>query len=79
MTIFIDGLGRTISRDPKILETLLGRYKDTGMMILAQAGKEIEVLIEENTALAKALEATKNAKIVETDEAPVVAPRKKVV
>ena len=61
MTIFIDGLGRTISRDPKILESLLLRYKDTGMMILAQAGKEIEFLIEQNLFLSKQLEAARTA------------------
>lgn len=46
-TIFIDGLGRTISRDTNILKNLLQRYRDTNMIILAQAGKEIEFLLQE--------------------------------
>lgn len=53
MTIFIDGLGRTISRDGRILENLLQRYRDTNLLILAQAGKEIEFLLAEIDELKK--------------------------
>lgn len=44
MTLFNDGLGRTLSRDPKILEALLVQYRNSNLMLLAQAGIEIEYL-----------------------------------
>lgn len=49
-TRFIDGLGRTISRDPKILDSLLTNYKSSNHPVFAQAGKEIEAL---NTAISR--------------------------
>lgn len=45
-TRFIDGLGRTISRDPNILDLLLTNYKSSNHPVFAQAGKEIEALNE---------------------------------
>lgn len=47
MTLFTDGLGRTISRDPNILRTLVEEYRRSNLMLLAQAGKEIEYLMEQ--------------------------------
>ena len=47
MTRFVDGFGRTLGRDPRILETLLARFKESNLIILAQAGMEIEYLQDE--------------------------------
>lgn len=44
MTLFNDGLGRTISRDPNILQNLVVQYRNSNLMLLAQAGIEIEFL-----------------------------------
>lgn len=47
MTLFNDGLGRTISRDANILQALLTQYRNSNLMLLAQAGIEIEYLQSE--------------------------------
>jgi hypothetical protein len=62
MTLFNDGLGRTISRDPEILPHLATQYRNSSLMLLAQAGIEIEFLLAQIEKLNSALEAKEAAK-----------------
>lgn len=63
-TRFIDGLGRTISRDPNILDLLLTNYKSSNHPVFAQAGKEIEAL---NAAVVRLNEEIDTLKKKKTD------------